>query len=245
MDFNIKDLQFFPIHEIKLENWFRSIQSNDFTPTPEQRREMISIIDERVKINSEGLRMVYDICKNPTEGSPEYQKINHVLNNLFFYIYQTTSDCMVASKNYLLADQDYDKRYARGKLRVILNEGFKNLYGFPQTKKSKTYWGELSIIMNHFPGLDRQYQMIGTILENQSKQSSWWKHERDLEVHLEPVKLFESRQEELNESKVMVDTIQLLDALGIVEQFVGNLHALFTNWLNSLYLRHPEYFKGE
>lgn len=72
------------------------------------------------------------------------------------------------------------KRYARGKLRVILNEGFKNLYGFPQTKKSKTYWGELSTIMNHFPGLDRQYQMIGTILENQSKQSSWWKHERDL-----------------------------------------------------------------
>ena len=33
---------------------------------------------------------------------------------------------MVAGKYFILADRDYDRRFMRGKLFVILNEGFKN-----------------------------------------------------------------------------------------------------------------------
>lgn len=245
MSISIDDLEFFPIQEIDYKHWFQSIQPNGVTPTQEQRMEMVSIIDERVGLHSVGLGMFYEGCKRAIEGESEYHKVSFIIDTVLFYVYQTTSDCMVAAKCFILADRDYDKRYTRGKLKVILNEGFKKLYGFPQTNKSETYWGRLSSIMHCFPTLDVQYCRVDDLLKRQSEQSSWWKQERDLEVHLEPIKLYESRQKELSESEVMIDTIKLLDALGIVEQFVGNLHTSLTNWLNMQYRLHPEMFKEE
>ena len=244
MGISIDELEFFPVHEIKYEHWFQSIQPNGATLTQEQREEMVRRMDERVKMNSEGLRLLYDCCQNSMDEDSEYHLISQTINTILFFIFQTTSDCMVASKIYLLADQDYDKRYARGKLKVIMNEGFKKLYGFPNTDKTETYWKKLATIMRFFSGFDVDYQKIDSLLEQQSKQSTWWKYERNLEVHIDPVKLYESRQKELNEREVMLDTIKLLDALGIVEQFVWNLHTVLTNWLKGLYLNHPEQFKG-
>lgn len=243
MNISIEDLEFFPTREIEYKKWFQSIQPNGITPTDEQRKEMVDIINERVGINSDGLRLFYDHRVEIHEDSSEYQKVSHIINTAIFFIFQTTSDCMVASKIYLLADKDYDKRYARGKLKVILNEGFKQLYGFPQSNKAVTYWGKLSTIIHCFPSLNHQFEKVDTILKEQSMCYSWWKRERDLEVHLEAINLYESRQEELDESKVMIETINLLDALGIVEQFVWNLHAELTNWINTQFLLHPEQFR--
>lgn len=240
---SIEELELYPIHEIKYESWFKPIKPNGVTLTKEQRDEMVSIIDERIKINSEGLRLFYDCSRSSRDEDSVYHRVSHIINTVLLYIFQTTSDCMVASKLYLLADQDYDKRYARGKLKVIMNEGFKKLYGFPQTDKTNTYWGMLESIMRHFPSLSTDYQRVGSLLEKQSKMSSWWKQERDLEVHLDPIGLYESRQKEYNESEVMIDTQKLLDALGIVEFFAWNLHTALTNWLNMLYMNHPEQFR--
>lgn len=243
MGIGIDNLEFFPIQEINYKRWFRHIQPNGITPTPEQRREMVSIIDERVGLNSEGLDLIYKDWIGSQKGDSEYHMVSNVISTVLIYVFQTTSDCMVATKEYLMANQDYDKRYTRGKLRVILNEGFKKLYGFSPTNKSETYWGKLSSIIHCFPSLEVQYKRVGALLERQSTLSTWWKEERDLEVHMEPVKLYESRQEDLSESEVVLDTIKLLDALGIVEQFVWNLHASLTNWLNMQYRLHPEMFK--
>ena len=126
---------------------------------------------------------------------------------------------------------------------MIMNEGFKKLYGFVAPGGTDTYWGKLSSIMQFFPKFSSDFQKISALLDEQSRTSSWWKQERDLEVHLDPIELYNSRQSELNESEVMIDTMKLLDALGIVEQFTLNLHTVFTNWLESLYFYHPEYFK--
>lgn len=237
------DLEFFPIQLIDYKHWFQSIQPNGVTPTRKQRLEMVDIINERVSINAEGLRLFYDNYSKTVDYNSDYYHASHIINTTLFYVLQTTSDCMVASKLYLLADKDYDKRYARGKLKVILNEGLKQLYGFPKTKQPDTYWGKLASIIQFFPLLTNQFKTIDLILKEQSRGFAWWKKERDVEVHLEPISLYESRQEDLDESKVMIETIKLLDALGIVEQFVWNLHTCLTNWLNKEYLLHPEKFR--
>ncbi len=243
MGININDLEFFPIQKIEYERWFQSIRPNGLSPNQEQREEMVQITNERIQINNECLQMLHDCCQKFDEDDSDYLYVRQTIYTVLFFILQTTTDCVVATKFFLLADQDYDKRYARGKLKVIINEGFKKLYGFSSKCGVETYWGKLTTIMRYFPKLTFDFQKIGSLLEEQSKMSTWWKHERDLEVHLDPIKLYDSRQIELNESEVMIDTMKLIDALGIAEQFVWNLHTTFTNWLNKLYLEHPEYFK--
>jgi hypothetical protein len=47
-----------------------------------------------------------------------------------------TSMVFVVSKYFMLAEKDYERRLMRGKLSVILNEGFKKLYGFGKAHKS-------------------------------------------------------------------------------------------------------------
>lgn len=243
MDNNIIDLEMFPIRLIVFDSYFKSIVPNGISPTEEQRKEMVKIIDERVSIYSKGLELIHKALNQLPSNPSEYELSKYSIDLALLYVLQTTSDCMVASKYYLLANQDYDKRYMRGKLKVILNEGFKNLYGFNDKDRKKSHWGKVSEIVRFFPLLTNQHRKVDEILSKQANNSSWWKKERDLEVHLEPVELYESRQEDLSESKVMIDTIKLLDALGIVEQFVGNLHASLTNWMNMQYRLHPEMFK--
>ena len=42
------------------------------------------------------------------------------------------------------------KRLMRGKLKVILNEGFKKLYGFGENSRKKTEWSKLIGILKYF-----------------------------------------------------------------------------------------------
>lgn len=69
----------------------------------------------------------------------------------------------------------------------------------------------LLTIMKYFPEvINRQYQELTYLLKKQSRTSSWWKDERKYETHLDTEKLYESRQEEIIESKVIMDSLKLL-----------------------------------
>lgn len=150
----------------------------------------------------------------------------------------TMCDCMVAGKYFILADTDYDRRVMRGKMKVILNEGFKKLYGYKEVNKKKSEWFRLLDFMKYFPeNLKLQYQYLTALLENQSKSSSWWKEERDNETHIDSEKLYNSRMVDIKESKEMMETLQLYNALFAVNHFLGNAHAYLTNLLVDKYRR--------
>lgn len=126
------------------------------------------------------------------------------------FVLMTMIDSMVASKYFILADKDYDRRFMRGKLFVILNEEFKKLYGFNENGHKKSEWNKLRPLMKYFPEvIHNQYQELTDLLERHTKSSSWWKEERNLETHLDMEKLYKSRQEEVIESKVMIDSLKL------------------------------------
>ena len=145
-------------------------------------------------------------------------------------------DCMVAGKYFILAHTDYDKRFMRGKMKVILNEGFKKLYGYNEVNKKKSEWFRLLDYMKYFPeDLNLQYQDLTFQLENQSKKSSWWKDERDYETHIDSEKLYDSRMVKIKESKEMMETLQLYNALFAVDHFLTNAHAYLTNILVDKY----------
>lgn len=227
------DIQYAQIREFNYTQWFNEEQYNGKILSESERKEFISVVDGIIAQHSEGLPLMIGILEDTKEQHDEYHEINRIVTSVYLFI-----DSMVAGKYFILADRDYDRRFMRGKLFVILNEGFKKLYGFNDKSHKNSEWNRLLPIMKYFPEvINRQYQDLTNLLEKQSHTSSWWKDERNFETHLDVEKLYKSRQEEIVESKVMIDSMKLFNALMAVSNFLGNVHTCIFNFLVGKYRR--------
>ena len=240
MNEDINHIQYQPIVNYQYEKMFSNITPNGATMNAAQKLHMVELLDERIDLCSEGLQLFYSEIKRKEGGNSEFDNINCIVTSFFLFTIQTIADCNVATKYYLLANTDYDRRYMRGKLRVILNEGFKKLYGFNTDNKRKSEWSKLGSVMKYFSlEIQRQYDNLTSILEGQATSSTWWKSERCLETHLEAIGLYESRLKPIEESVEMIDTLKLIDALDAVNNFWGNVNGCILNFLLD------KYHKGE
>ena len=238
MNEEFTDIQYAPIREYKYAQWFNEVHYNGKTLSKSERKEFISVIDDTIAQYSEGLPLMASILEDTKEQHDEYHEIDRTVVSVYLFVLFTMIDSMVAGKYFILANRDYDKRFMRGKLFVILNEGFKKLYGFNESSHKKSEWDRLLYIMKYFPEvINRQYQELTYLLEKQSHSSSWWKDERNYETHLDAEKLYKSRQEEIVESKVMMDSLKLFNTLMAVSNFLGNVHACLFNFLVGKYRR--------
>lgn len=240
MNEDLDNIKFRKVKDINFRNLFPDLKPTDVTLNCITRRKVIKTIDEQINMCVSGLKLIADNLKGLQTEDSGFSKIIIAIHSFFFFTLQTTADCWVAFKYFVLAKNDYDRSYMRGKLKVILNEGFKKLYGFSSKGKEEPEWAKLSALLSQlqFPRkIYLQYQQLTNILERQSQISSWWKEERDIETHLDSFKLYESRQEVINESKVMIDTSQLLNALDAVGQFADNLNICIVNYLLFRYKR--------
>ena len=220
MNGDFADIKYAPIRDYKYAQWFKEIQYNGKTLSESERKEFISVIDSTIAQYSEGLPLMTSILEDTTEKHDEYHKIDRTVVSVYLFVLIT------------MIDSDYDRRFMRGKLFVILNEGFKKLYGFNEKSHKKSEWDRLLPIMKYFPEvINRQYQELTYLLENQSHTSSWWKDERNFETHLDSEKLYKSRQENIVESKVMMDSLKLFNTLMAVSNFLGNVHTCLFNFL--------------
>ena len=234
MNQDLNDIHYWPIRDYKYAHWFEEVQYNGKILSDSERKEFVSVIDDTIATYSEGLSLVHDILENIKDSQGELIELERTIASLILFVLMTMIDSMVASKYFILADKDYDRRFMRGKLFVIINEGFKKLYGFNENSYKKSEWERLLPLMNKFPeSINRQYQELTFHLEKHARSSSWWKDERDLEVHMmDAEKLYCSRQEEIIESKVMMDTMKLLSTLLAVNDFLFNAHACVLNTVN-------------
>lgn len=232
MNEDLANIQYSPVLDHKYARFFEEVQYNGKTLSDAERKELVAVIDETIAQYSEGLPMMYDTLESIKDQHDEYHEIDRTVVSVMQFVLITMIDSMVASKYFILADKDYDRRFMRGKLMVILNEGFKRLYGFDKKTYEKSEWDRLLPLMGHFPEvINRQYQELTFHLEKQAKSSSWWKEVRNLETHMDTEKLFISRQEEIIESKVMMDSMKLFNTLLAVNHFLTNVHACLRNFL--------------
>ena len=230
MNENLADIHYSPIWNYKYAHWFEELQYNGNTLSDEERKKFVSVIDEMIAQHSEGLPLIHETLESTKNQHNEYNKIEHTVVSVMLFVLLTMIDSMVASKYFILADSDYDRRFMRGKLMVILNEGFKRLYGFDEKTNKKSEWDRLLPLMGRFPEvINRQYQELTYHLEKHAKSSSWWKEERNLETHMDSEKLYDSRQKEIMESKVMMDSMKLFNTLLAVDHFLTNVHACLFN----------------
>lgn len=230
------NIQFSPILNYPYERWFREVQYNGKELNEDEKKELLQRVNELIYINLEGLPLLKETLDSIKNLHDEFHNAQRMVNSILQFTIITMIDSLVISKYFILADKDYDKRFMRGKMKIILNEGFKKLYGFKGGKDSK--WDELSSILKYFPEeIKKQYQELSSLLEKEAKSSSWWKDERDLETHLDAEKLYISRCEDVVESKVMMESLKLFKTLRAVNFFLKNMHTFLYNLLVDMYLR--------
>lgn len=228
---NTEEFHYWPVRDIDYAPYFQEVQPNGKTLSEKEREGFIAIIDDIVSRYIVGFPMIKQELERISDIHDDYHILSRVVNSMSLFVLMTMTDVMIASKYYLIADKDYERRYMRGKLRVLQNEGFKKLYGFKDKNILESEWMRLRPFIDRFPVLiQKQYREITSYLDAYSKGSSWWKKDRDLETHLEAEDLFISRQEEINESKVIMDSMKLYRTLDAVNMFLTNAHACLTNY---------------
>lgn len=235
---DLASIRYSPVLDYKYARYFEEVRYNGKILSDVERKEFVAVIDETIAQYSKGLPLMHDTLESTKDQHDDYHEIDRTVVSVMLFVLITMIDSMVACKYFILADGDYDRRFMRGKLMVILNEGFKRLYGFEEKTHKKSEWDRLLPLMGRFPEvINRQYQELTYHLEKHAKSSSWWKEERNLETHFDTEKLYVSRQEGIVESKVMMDSMKLFNTLLAVNDFLTNVHACLFNFLVSKYRR--------
>lgn len=238
MNEDLLDIRYSPIRQYDIAPLFNPIEYNVERLTEEERWNLVKIINEAISTNSSGLPLIKDILESNRDLQDVYHLTYYTVVSVMLFTILTMGDCLVSCKYFILADTDYDRRYMRGKMMIILNEGFKRLYGFDTKTQKKSEWSRIEPLMGHFPAdIQRQYAELTSLLQQHAQSSSWWKDERNIETHLDAEKLYFSRQKEVIEGKVITDNVKLFNTLHAISLFLGNVHACLRNFLVDKYYR--------
>lgn len=203
----------------------------------EGRQNYANYVDSVIKQFSEGLELLKEeYTANKNNSRLAYSDLVMLIDDLDMFATMTFIDCLIASKLFILAKEGYEKKFLRGKLQVILNEGFKKLYGFGNGK-ANSKWKKVESIQEVLPPLLRaEYIRIAKELENISVSFNWWKEERSIETHIDAFALYDSRCVEIDESQVMMDSLRLIDVLNEVQNYTTKVHGCYVNTINQMYL---------
>lgn len=195
-----------------------------------EREEFKIMSEETIREFSESIEGFYELSQIfQSSQNKEHDKITKTILDVGIFTSYTFCDCVTLIKHFVLSSNSYDKSLFRGKLKILLNEGFKNLYGFNDKQQKKSYYIKLGEIIKYFPGFQSEYNSILLDLKHLSEQSSWWKDERNIEVHLDMSQLYKTRHEEINESKVAMESHLLIDLLVQITRLMGRMHQAYLN----------------
>ena len=207
----------------------RKITYNNKILTAEEREAYCRKSDEYIDIYSGFIEDVFQLSKEAAAVSDNSvsAEINKAMLEIMAFTTSAFCDSIVFNKLFVRAAHPYEKSFLRGKWKVHLNESFKKLYGFKSHKDS--YCTKLGqIIAKFFPGFKGEFDELMSDFEQLSKES-WWKEERNAEVHVDVAKLYELRHEEINESKVVMEAGQLTSIIQRLNVFTRNVYGVYLN----------------
>ena len=210
-----------------------NIHYNNKILSPQEREEFRIRSEEAIEVFAESIDGFCELYQEykPSQNKSHDEITKTVLDVGIFTCY-TYCDCTVLLKHFVLSTDLYEKSLFRGKLKVLLNEGFKSLYGFNDKQRKRSYYIKLGEIMNYFPGFQLEYDSILMKLKQLSEQSTWWKDERNTEVHLDMSQLYKARHEEINESKVAMEAQLLMGLLVQINKLMGRMHQAYINYMS-------------
>ena len=190
----------------------------------QERIDFCKMADEALSSFSASIDGMHDIAINSASSESEgFKSIMNDLISISTFISYSYCDIIVLTKSFIMSTNPYEKSFLRGKLKVQLNESFKKLYGFTEKVFQTSYCARLGNIVDMFPNFKSEYDCILKQLNIISKQHTWWKDERNAEVHLDIEMLYSTRHEEINESKVVMETIPLIEFFNRLNSFMNEI----------------------
>lgn len=233
---DFSNIQYLPVRKYQYGQLFQNLEYNGKVLNVSERKDFIKIVDDVISDYSEVLPRIKQILESIEDKNDEFHEIQRKHMSVMQSTLITMIDSMVISKYFILANKDYDKRFFRGKMKVVINEGFKKLYGFETNTRKNSEWNRLASILKFFPEeIKNQYEQLSLLFKRHSQSSSWWRDERNVEIHLDAEKLYASRCECIDESKVMMDSLKLFNTLYAVELFLTNMNTCLYNFLVEKY----------
>ena len=216
---------------------------NNRVLTAEEREEYCRKADEYINMYSEFIEEEFQLAKEATKvsGNMDFTEINKVMFEISTFTTYAFCDCIVLDKLFVRATNPYEKSFLRGKWKVHLNESFKKLYGFNENGYKDSYCAKLEQIVNRFfPGFKEEFRKLMSDFEQLSKDS-WWKDERNAEVHIDAAKLYKLRHEEINESKVVMEAGQLTSLIHGLDLFTKKLYGAYFMYMKTQYIKEHGY----
>lgn len=118
-----------------------------------------------------------------------------ILSTLMMLTY-INLDLLAAFRQYLARELDtnYDKRQSMTKINVIMNEGYKKIYGFGKQQQEKSFWRvQIKNAVDFIGGLEDEYSSIQEDLKTINTNNVLNKNIRDLSVHYDkdPLKVYD------------------------------------------------------
>ena len=215
----------------------RELTYNNRILSEQERVEFCEKSDEYINMFSECIEEICQLATKIQESeNSDYDKITNTLILTSTFTGYSFCDCIVLTKLFVRATNPYEKSFLRGKLKVQLNESFKKLYGFNKKAYKDSYCAQLENIITMFPVFRNEFDELLLDLELISKDS-WWKDERDAEVHIDAAKLYELRHEEINESKVAMEAVRLIDLFNRFNHITAEMHRTLLNHMIARYVK--------
>ena len=199
----------------------------------QERREYCQQADNIISDFIESINILCNIRERLALEEDEWFKKNDgLLISLRVFVSYCYCDIVVLTKQFILATHYYEKAFTYGKLKVVLNESFKKLYGFTDNAKSKSYFAQLKEVAAAFPQFNNDIETFSTDLETISNKNTWWKEERDAEVHMDVEMLDKFRNEDIYESQVIQEINSVLDIFDRVALFASTIHKTIIDFIS-------------
>ncbi len=215
----------------------RELTYNNRILSEQERAEFCKESDKCINEFSECIEGICQLAKEVSKSeNADYNKITNTVINIGIFTGYSFCDCIVLTKLFVRATNPYEKSFLRGKLKVQLNEGFKKLYGFDTKGYKNSFCAQLEAIITMFPEFRNEFDELLADLKLISKDS-WWKDERDAEVHIDAAKLYELRHEEINESKVAMEAGQLTDLFNRFNHLTAEIHRVYLNHITAQFVK--------
>ena len=199
----------------------------------QERVELCKTADDATKSFAESIDGMYEwaekVALNENGG---FRTIEREFIDVSIFVAYCYCDIALMTKQFIQCSDFYEKAFIRGKLKVLLNESFKKLYGFGKKAKEEPYFARLKKLAALFPQFSSEIHALDAELHEYSVKDSWWKDERDAEIHWDIEKLYRYRHEEVDESKVMMEDHFLIDVLLRVNSFTAVLHKVFIDCIS-------------
>lgn len=222
----------------------RKVTYNNRVLTAVEREAYCKKADEFINEYSGFIEEIVQLSKEVAaleSGNPDSAEINKAMLEISAFTTSAFCDSIVWDKLFVRATNPYEKSFLRGKWRVHLNESFKKLCGFSESGHKVSYCAQLEqMIIRFFPRFKGEFDELMSDFEQLSRES-WWKEERNAEVHIDVAKLYELRHEEINESKVVMEAGQLTSLIRRLNVFTRNVYGVYLNQLRAQFFKEHGY----